>query len=138
MLAKDKAMLEEKLRAIEEEKKNLIFSSAAPLTLRVSHRKSSSDCTTRRLDTLPRDVVFSILAFVSDEDLYSLSIVNKRLCMFCFSDLLVFERRLKKRFPFDMGAMWRVISKKVVRFFLQIFFSKTHKSILRWALQSPC
>ena len=61
---------------------------------------------------LPRDVVFSILHFLSDSDLYSVSQVNKRFCMYCFSDILVFERRLKKQFPFDMTAMWRLISKR--------------------------
>ena len=64
------------------------------------------------LSRLPRDIVFSIIAFLSDRDLFSLSVVNKRMCMYCLSDFLVFERRFKRQFPFDMGAMWRVIAKR--------------------------
>lgn len=86
-----------------------VLSSASPLTLRVSLASSGGVVD---LSRLPRDIVFSIIAFLSDRDLFSLSVVNKRMCMYCLSDFLVFERRFKRQFPFDMTCTWRLIAKK--------------------------
>jgi F-box-like len=58
------------------------------------------------LGNLPRDVLYEIFSFLENGDLYTLSIVSKKLCMMCSADSLVFERRYKKAFPFDKMALW--------------------------------
>lgn len=64
------------------------------------------------ISRLPRDVIFHIIQFLPDGDLFALSLTCKKMCMYCMSDVLVWERRMKKQVPFRMSAMWNLIAKR--------------------------
>lgn len=52
-------------------------------------------------------LVFHIISYLPDSDLYSLSVCSKRLLQYSLADSLVWERRLARQFPFNLQLLWR-------------------------------
>ena len=53
--------------------------------------------------------MYSIISYLSNSDIYQLSRVNKKMCMICFADTLIFERRFEKLFPFNKTALFELL-----------------------------
>lgn len=54
-----------------------------------------------------RPIVFHIIGYLSDSDLYALSICSKRLLQYSLADSVVWERRQQRQFPFNLAALWK-------------------------------